>query len=88
MTHSNVGSIEDSKKKGVSLKEENDSQIRKILKKFIMRDTVKGLPEIEINNICLGGGGGETVLDKIEKNQQLLLSCGMPRSKPKLSRRD
>ena len=64
MTHSNEGSIEDSKKKGVFLKEENDSQIRKILKKFIMRDTVKGLPEIEINNICLGEGD-KGVLDKI-----------------------
>ena len=42
-----------------------------------MRDTVKGLAEIKINNICLGGGGGEGVLDKIEKNYQLL-SCEMP----------
>ena len=55
-------------------------------KKFLMRDTVKGIPEIEINNVYLGKGG-KGVLDKIEKNQQLL-SCGRLRSKPKLSRRD
>ena len=36
-----------------------------------MRDTVKGLPEIERNTICLGRGGGKRVLDKIETMVEL-----------------